>query len=529
MVDVTLMHITVYDDDIAGEKTLRFSDAEGFDPETVSYDVYEPRIIDAGNYAEYLYGRGTTIGLSEAGRGQFTLNNADGALDGMRNYGYGRTIEILRGTSTLADPTDFTTVFTGTTLGALRYTALEVAGDIRNKLAEIYELPFLTVKYDGDTTDTTYGSGGHVNGTANDIKGKNRPMLFGNGGGKYFSPPVVNTAKQTVQISQHECDSIDELLVGGAALSAGTAHASLTALQAATVSSGYYDYYLGNDALDEDDPARGCYARIGSAIDGDITAAATASSNNLVNCIKEALEFKGLTVDASSFSAMASTFSAAGGIWVGPEEINTGDIIAAMLAAFNGYLYVTTAGVFKIGQLTDPSAGSSVLTLTNDLLAGDDATKLRRFPSSDETGDVPVSRIIYNYNYNYTVQAEADLPGAATQAQKEFSKNEWRAVYADAASSVTTKHPTAQPFVINALITDSTAAQNEADRQKTLRTATREFAEITVHESLVRDVDLGDIITVESERYSDAGSDQWLVMGKVIEYAVNQVTLILWK
>lgn len=716
--DVFLVNLTVYDDDIAGEKILRFAETPGFDPADALVDVYPPLLIDPGNFEEYLFEKNKTIGLSEAGKGKILLNNANGVLDGMRKYGYGRTIEHLRGSSTLANPSDFEVVFKGTTLGYIERTDTQISIDVNNALAEIYGQPYQTVQYSGDTTDTTYGANGHVNASSDDYAGKNRPIFWGNGGGKNMPVPLCNTGKQTLQVSQNAMRSITTVWLGGAVQTLDSAYTTLTALQAAVVASGHVAYYLGNNALDVDDPERGCYIRSGSAINGDITIEATEGwpnlllyseqldnaawtksactitadavdavdgtttmdkvvennansthylyrdsttvankkyaisaflkmgerykgrlqlsntagtngfyadfnlsdgggvtapvaigsgtatsveiqdcgsgiyrigvvgiidnsattgrfalyledasgtvsyagdnasglyawgmqleqaaqvgpyvvtagsvdyNDSLVNSIARAIQYKSVTPDWASFAALNNKFNAKGGIWIDTGENNTGEIIEKMLQGFNGYLIGDdVSGHFKIGRLEDPADGTSVATITQDLLEGDE--KMERLSSDDENGDIPASKIIYNFNHNYLVQSETDLPGAATQAQKEYAKNEWRTVpniLADAA--VITKHPKAVPFTINSYITDSTAAATEADRQKDLRTVEREFAAITLHEKYVRALRLGDIITVEYNRYSDTGSDKWLIVGKIYEYAENTGSLILWK
>ncbi|MCG8670215.1 MAG: hypothetical protein MI867_12430 [Pseudomonadales bacterium] len=683
--DVTLVEIVYYDPDTAGEDTLRYADGEGFNPVDNSIPTYEPRLIDPGNIENLLFSRGHTIGLNTSGRGRIIINNADGGLDGLRNYGFARGVTIRRGSNSSNNPTDLTTIFTGTSLGRIERTEFEIGIDVENRLAEIYSLPFGVIKYDGDTTDATYGSGGHVNGTDTTIQGKNRPYLFGNGGGENYTLPLVNHSKQTFQLSQNEVRSITTVWNGGAAQTQGTSHTTLTSLQGATVTSGEYDYYLGDNSKDADDPERGCYIRIGGTVSGDVTAKAvegwanlclqsedlsagawtrsnsvttnqatgpdgqttmdqtatvsatshyiyqtitveaqksytfswyaavasgdgttptyaiydasntsfitvnqpytvsstvqrysvtfttpsgctsvrvypvrgvsgdslqlylgylqlekastvgpyvktTASvdyNDSMVNCIARALQHKGITPDWDSFVLMNYKQSASGGIWVGIDEVESGNVVSAMNEGINAYFNVSTGGAFRIGRIEDPASGTSVLTLEKEKLLGDE--KVRRFASNDQNGDMPASQIIYHYNKNYTIQGQADIPGNTDAERVEQLKHEYNAISKDAAASVTTKHPKAVPFEIFSLLTDSSEADTEATRQKTLRTTEREFAEITVHEKFVRTVEEGNVITVEDTRYSDTGSDKWLVLGKIYEYVEREVTLILWK
>ena len=90
-----------------------------------------------------------------------------------------------------------------------------------------------------------------------------------------ISPPLVNTSKLTYQISHKAINAIDAVYVGGATVTAGSSHASLAALQAATVTGGTYDYYLGSGSA-------GAYFRLGSSPTQQVTCDATegaASSN----------------------------------------------------------------------------------------------------------------------------------------------------------------------------------------------------------------------------------------------------------
>lgn len=404
---IILIEIVAYDPVAAAETTLRFCTGNGFDPADAALGTYLPLVVDPGTIEEFIFPRGQVRGLGQSAFGSIVLNNADGRLDYLSGYGFGRAVTMRRGSSLLANPSDFETIFTGTSDGAVEFSETEVVLSLSNPLSDLFAQPILTVKYSGDETDTTYGANGHVNGTANDLQDLFWPLVIGTPG-RNIAAPIVNYGKQTFQLSRQACWYLNEVRNGGFLQAQGTQHFSLADLQAATVSGGEYDYYLGDDTLSGSDPERGTYFRIGGSVDGDITVdCGTAISRGLVAATEDLFTAIGETADISG-----SLGSTSGGIYIPPENMTFGDALEKLLDSYGGYVRREIDGSFTGNILRDPADYTADHTIASVVLgAGETArpVKLERIRSNMPFGDVPASAIWCNYYKNYKEQTLADL------------------------------------------------------------------------------------------------------------------------
>lgn len=524
---IYVVEIDYYD---GSEKTLYFASGSGLNgtpTDTPANVVAEPRLISPGSYEQHLFRPGTTIGASEVGFGTIVLNNADGALDAMRDYGYSRGVRLYRGEKPAAYPGGFELFFTGTA-EQVEFTENEIVVTLANRQAELYNLPVVDSVFSGDTT-----SGSHVNGTADDLQGKSYPWVIGNGGGENWSPPMVNASKQTFMVSAKRMTNDWVVWMEGAVVTKGNGHASIADLQAATVSSGTWDYYLG-DGVGE--PR--AFFRIGGSIAGRVTMSGTAyrasGTHTAAACCNDIFAHKGETLDSTSISDLNTANSAVTGIYIPTGGLTCGEALDALLEGVGAGWYATADGTFKLKRLESPAGGSSVATFFSWQLLG--AEKVRRLTANDPGAGLPASRVDYNYNRNYTVMTDADLAGIVSSDLTRVSrlKNEFKTKTAAAAGGVTTKYPKAVPFPIFSLLTDSTAAQTEADRQIDLREVPQDFISVDVaNQDAVKTtgeaLSIGDIVTLEYSRYSNTGSDKYAILGIAPDFAENVTTLFLWR
>lgn len=530
---IYVAEISYYDD---SEDKLYFATGKGLNGEptdTPAHIFAEPRIINPGNIETHLFQPGTTLGKSEVSFGEIRLNNADGALDDMRDYGYDRTLTLYRGNKPLAYPGGFTKIFTGT-VRFVEYSEDEIILSVSNRQAELYDLPIVEDTFSGDTSDATYGSGAHVNGTEDDLQGKNYPWVIGNGGGENWSPPMVNASKQTFMVSKERMNDDWTVWMAGVALVKGTNHSSITALQAATVASGEFDYYLG----DGGEGSR-AYFRVGSTLGGKITMKGTAyrasGSHTAANCCNDIFTEKSETLDSASRTALDTANSSLTGYYVGVNGERTGEVLDVILTSIGGAWYSETDGTFKVLRLVDPSSGTSVKSFHPSQLLGDE--RVRRIAANDPGNGSPCSKVVYQYNRNYTRMNEADSAGivASDPARVQRLKEDFKTIEAGAEAAVLTKYPKALPFYIESYLTDSSAATTEAGRQADLREVAHDHIEITVDISDgVNDNDggalnLGEIVTLEYSRYSTSGSDKYVILGIIADYEQDNISYRLWR
>jgi len=188
----------------AGTLTVfRYSTGLGYTTlgtDTPAHTYYAPRVINPGLYELSCHGGAKTYGLAGVGYGTIELQNPDGELDELIDYGFdGQTCRVLIGTQGAAYST-FAVIFRGTMDQAFPgIKTMRV--NIRNVLQNL-DVPLQSVKFAG-TNSLPDG----LEGVAGDLKGKPKPLLWG-----YVNdvaPPQVNTSRLIYQLScQQFQDSI---------------------------------------------------------------------------------------------------------------------------------------------------------------------------------------------------------------------------------------------------------------------------------------------------------------------------------
>ncbi len=197
-----------------GATTLRYASGRGLvttPSETPANTEYNPRIRQSVNVARHCFTPRATSGRNVFAPGELVLKNGDGVLDAvLDDYAVdGRTLTIRRGLPGAAYPGGFTTVFTGTMEQA---EAKDDAVIVRVKDRSFaLDVPLQTTLYAGDNTD---GEG--LEGTADDLKGKPKPLVFGTV--KNVSPPMVNSGKLIYQVSDDAVQSVDAVYDAGVSL-----------------------------------------------------------------------------------------------------------------------------------------------------------------------------------------------------------------------------------------------------------------------------------------------------------------------
>lgn len=508
---------------ISGTTTLRYSTSRGFitkPSETPANAVFLPRVNNPGNFEQYIYRNGTTYGRSEVGYGVVILNNGDSSLDALLQYGFdGRILTIRRGEDTGDYPGDFITVFSGTMQQA-EFGWSDITLRLRDRQAEVANKPIQTVRFAG-TNSLPNG----VEGVATDLKGKPKPLLYGKV--ENISPPLVNTSKLTYQISEKQINSIQAVRDQGVAISAGSSHASLTLLQAATPGAGTYDYYLGSGS-------DGAYFRLGSSPAGQITCDATQGANaaartvaQLVNTIlQEPGDVDSGDIDSTSVTALDSANNAVVGVWIGTEDRTVGDVIDDLCASIGAFWSITRDGDFTVGRL-ELAGGSPDDTLEEWKIIDDGNGAVQRISTNDAANGLPINQLNLAYRKNYTPQDGGNLAGAVSIVDRNFYKEAYRNVTA-ADSAVLTKHPLSEQLIVTTLLTDATDAQDEADRLLVLYKTRRDYLQVVVDSGYTGGLNLNDVVEMDVERFDWAAGKSFRVLGITEDFATEKTTLSLW-
>lgn len=253
-------------------------------------------------------------------------------------------------------------------------------------------------------------------------------------------------------------------------------------------------------------------------------------NNSAAQLTYRIMQEKGATLDVETQVVFDENISAAMGHYV-PDETETGQVIDEIMEGVNGWWIDQNDGSYAVGLLpTDPSSETSVATIEEWMLAGSE--KVRRVNSDDPGEGVPASEIVFNYDKNHTTMNEGELAGivGSNDERVQRLKKEWKSTRQAAAASLTTKHPRAVPFTVNGLVTTLSEANTLATRQKTIRATTERFQdEFTVAEQFARSVNIGDIVTLNYDRYSTTGTEKYVIIGKNAEFETDEITLRGWK
>ncbi len=480
--------------------------------------VVPPTLISPGNIERHLFQSGTTRGRSEVGFGAVVLNNADGALDPVVDWGFdGRTIALRRGTVGAAYPSGFPLVWVGV-MDQAEVDWRRVTLRVRDRQAQVIDRPLQSVLY-GGTNQLPNG----IDGTPEDLQGRPKPLMFGRV--RNAAVPVVNTAKLVYQLSSEALAAIDAVYDRGAALGRGSNRSSVSSLLAANPATGTFDWVLADSA--------GAFIRLGSAPAGQITvdavAGETAADRTVAAIQRRILERVGnlqpADIDAASFAALIAAAPAEVGLYTGIEPIPTGDALDLLAGSIGAWWTVTRLGAFRVGRLSDPALIPPVGRIEAwQVLAGEGG--ITRIATADPGGGIPVWRIQVRYDRNWAPTQEAGLAGIAL-SRIAWLREEYRTVINDSAA-VLTAHPRGVELSIDTVLTAKADAEAEAVRLRTLYGQRRDWLAVPLASAHARAFDLGDVVELAVPRYGLGLGKRCLVLGLIEDFEREQTTLHLW-
>jgi len=495
----------------AGTETLYWCSGKGFTTKTTDTPAstpIAPRIIEPANLARLVFGDGRTAGRSQVGGGELVLNNADGGLNALLDYGLdGRAISIWVGEQGAAYPSGFARVFRGT-MEQPEVSATRAVVRLRDRQAEL-DRPIQTTKFAGTNSGAT-----GVEGTADDLKGRPKPLAYGRC--YNVAPPQVNASLLIYQVHDGAVQAIDAVYDGGLAYTLAGDDPDLATLQAATVAAGDYRTCLAEG-----------YFRLGTLpaglVTADVQGDATGSYVSSVAGIVERIVTTrgGLAsgdVDAAAVAALNTANSAVVGIWV-DQERSILDVLDELCASIGAYYYFDTAGDLVLGRLDAPASPSVTLTDVEIIAIERQATR-------DQGRGLPAYRVILGWQRNWTVQD--DVLGAVSEARKAWLAEAVRTVTATDVS-VQTKHPLAPELRRDTLLAVSSAASAEATRLQALYGVRRDMVRCRVRlDATNAAIDLGDVVRVQTSRLGYSAGRDFVVLGVETTGARNRMTLTLW-
>lgn len=483
---------------IGGENVFYFADNGGFNgkpTDTPANVFFSPYLDNPGEFSQYIFQNGTTFGMSQVGYGNTSLNNSDEKLDYLLDYGYdGRSIVKRRGQHDLTYPGGMTTIFTGTMAGIVdsgNYLYLLT----RDKQGLVSSLPIQTTKFAGTNNLVDTGVP-NVEGVPGDLQGKPKPIWLG--ANKGVSPPLVNTSKQTYQLSTLPMISTGFIVYDkGIVQTLHTTETTLMGLQNATIPASKYSVYFGNNG-------EGTFIRTGTSLnEGVITIEGhwDVDANQTAAYIADYIlaNYGGISggFTSASVSALDTKNSSVVGFWTDTTEYKIGEVIDYILQSVGGYWAITNDGDFTLGRLEAPAV-SADHTINDYLLIGG-KDKITRLSSNDAGGGLPAKRCLLNWGKNYTILNATDVAGSALTVL-EFYTREYRTVYSTINTSTLTKHPLAQEIEFTTQFNAVANAQTEVDRLGVLYKNEYFNVEISVQSVYSKNMQLGQTIALEDVR-----------------------------
>lgn len=508
---VYLVEITAHDGSTT--TTLRYASGLGtmtLPSESPANAWFAPRLMQPIIFKRTMFATARVAGGSSVGAGEIVLNNLDQALAGLRDYGIdGRAVVVRIGPQGAAYPAGYTTILSGTAeQAAIGATTATIR--LRDRL-QILTLPLQATLYAGSNV---LPSG--AEGTADDIKGQRKPLLFGR---RYqIAPVLVNTALLIHQFHDGAAQAVDAVYDAGVALTPGTDRADLAALEAATIAPGSYDtcLALGLIRLGAAPAGRVTMDARGDATGGYVDTAAGIVSRILT----QRCGVSGGDIDSASVSALAAAAGYECGLYVTGETTRQ-QAIDAVLASVGGWLAPDRAGLWQVGRLAAPS-GTPVYEFGDAQIL-----RLETLAPRDAEAGLPVWRVKLR-GLPYAEFSRTDLAGAVSEADKARLLQPWREATAED-SSVQTKHLLAPEMVRDTAIQDAADLATEAARLLALHKVRRDFVEVRV--ALTEDsaaVDLGDVVRLTTPRLGYGSGRDFVVVGIDADGRRNRLTLQLW-
>jgi len=512
---IYLIEMEAYDPDLPGSTAFYFASGTGYmtrPSESPANLHFEPRLQQPISFARTMFSAARVTGGGTVGAGEIVLNNLDGGLHYLRDYGTdGRRVIVYVGEQGALLST-FSVFLTGVVeqveIGATRVTIR-----LRDKLHALQQ-PMQTLLY-GGTNSLPAG----VDGVADDIKGQRKPVLYGHC--RHIPPVLVNTARLIYQCNAGAVQSIDAVYDQGVALVFGVNRANTAAMEAAAPAAGAYDTCTSAGLI-----------RLGAAPAGRVTMdvhGRGGASGSYVDTAAEIVE--GILVDygvidpgdidSAAVAALASAAPAECG-WYFTGEVTLQQAVDTILASIGGWLLPDRFGIWQMGQLIAPPGSPDHEFTDVDILA------LDAIATRDAGAGVPIWQAKLRYAHYAANFGRADLAGAVTEADKARLLQAWREVAASD-SSVQTAHLLATSIVRDTALQDATEAATEVARVLALHKVRRDYVRARIAVTQARaEIELGEEVRLTTARLGyDAGRD-FIVVGIDIDAKRSRLTLDLW-
>lgn len=500
---IYLIEVDSIVDGAGSVEMLKFTDSSlGFatrPTETPANSQYDTCVINPG-YID----RSIDVGAANVGFGEIILATT-GHLDHILDRGLdGQTVLIRRGPHKGAYPSEFPVQLVAK-MEQPEVSTTSLRLRLRDRLAEL-DKAHLTATYAGDNVLPN-----GLEGTADDIKGKTKPRVYG----KVFNiePEMVNTSKLIYQVSDQAVSDIPAVYDKGAGLTRGTDYADSASMLATAPSAGQYRAC----------PSEG-YFRLGATADGIVTCDVTEGASPadryagaLLSRIAQDAGVDSGDIQASNFVYLDSVAPYQLGIRVSGTEttLNVLSKIAESVGAWFGF---DRFGILQCGRLEAPS-GTPTTTLDEVSV-----TTLERIAQDT----LPVWKCTFEYGINNTTQT-SDIAGSVTSARKAWiAQGSRKVVVEDAATLVV--HAMARELERTTYMVSEANATTEANRVLALHSVRRDTYRVSGQMSAraFLPVDIGQVVTLVWPRFGLESGKLMVIVGLRMDFGSNAIELTLW-
>lgn len=503
-------------------ETLRYA-THSFTTEptdTPANTYYRGVIKDPGSIKRAIFEGNATSGRASVDIGFIELTNADGRLDPLFNYGWGRPATLKLLTARNSPVAGAATILKATVIGIETSDPRTVRLRVRSRLVEL-DRPLLTERYLGTTTS---GDAVDVAEGDADLAGRIKPYVLG----ACLSVPGILVNKFQV-LYQFAANPVSSIVVydGGIALEYVADFPELSSLLNATIPPGAYATCV----------ARGI-ARLQTppvfVLSADVVEGASLSVRSAARVSQRMLDLvptiDPVDIETATFDAFHAFNQAEVGILIDNDETAI-DAISRVADSVGGAVLDTVQGTFQAVWNAGPSTTVDTTLTIRDLL---DANSLQVSAGpSDEGQGVPAWSVVIKWGKVWRTQTGGDLAariadatGGADLARKQLLASEFRQITAQDAS-VKTAHPLAAELTFETLLTQQVDAQAEAARRLALHKIRRDRIGFPTFFDR-GDIELGRSVKVQMNRFGYNAGKDFIVLGRDDNNKRRVRTLALW-
>lgn len=472
---------------------LRFSSGDYTDS---SGNYYDLRLKQPCLYTNTAYFGSVIQTTSQVGYGEAVLVNTDRGLDYLADYAVDGRVMTL---SLLMESTGtIETVLTGS-VQSLRFEDSTISVQLRDEQA-ILDNPHPYTSYLGDNILP-----GGVEGLASDIKGNQKPTVYGKV--RNMEPILVNTVNRIYQVHDHSKNpNVDVIAVydRGVLLTLHTTEADLASLFSVNPPAGYYSKFGG-------------YFRLGVPPNGVLTVDVDAALVDAGDVVELILSEVGCTLSPQS-KTLLNTESGDIGFLLSTEQ-PTSFMLNTVAQGVGGYWFVDTNKVVTFGLLESPSS-AQVELYDYQIIS------ISRSATGAGSNGLPVHKVKLKTDKVELVQT--DVAAGADESVRARVKNQWReAVFENPATKV--RHPLSEEIVIETALRDFTDSEAQAQRIQQLLGVRRDIVSVVarVDDEVLAALSIGSTVKVTSYKLGYSAGKNFTIIGYTLNAKLSRVELDL--